>query len=172
MKKQRPQSDNERARRLLSQNQPGPSNRAGRRGLESNVGLGEEEISDVSLGTFYVFDKENEPHRPRHKSCGQKRRWVRRRQGLRRRQRLRRRQKLRQRLQRLRQRLRRRLQRLRERLRLRRLEWLRRLRRLRRRLRALLAMDARGLGEDLLTGDVWRVCSSSEYSAAPPKAGP
>jgi hypothetical protein len=38
LKKQRPQSDNERARRLLSQNQPGPSNRAGRRGLESNVG--------------------------------------------------------------------------------------------------------------------------------------
>ncbi len=30
--------------------------------ITPRITLGEEEISDVSLGTFYVFDKENETH--------------------------------------------------------------------------------------------------------------
>ena len=49
--------------------------------LRPAITLDEEEIADVSLGTFYVFDKENEfPARPRHKTCGTRRlRQVRRR---------------------------------------------------------------------------------------------
>jgi hypothetical protein len=36
------------------------------------ITLGEEEISDVNLGTFYVFDKENvgEPHMQLARGCG------------------------------------------------------------------------------------------------------
>ena len=46
--------------------------------LRPAITLDEEEIADVSLGTFYVFDKENEfPARPRHKTCGTRRRRLR-----------------------------------------------------------------------------------------------
>ena len=38
---------------------PGGEHTVQRRGNGSGIALSEEEISDVSLGTFYVFDKEN-----------------------------------------------------------------------------------------------------------------
>ena len=115
--------------------------------VNPEITLAEEEISDVSLATFYVFDKENPgTSGPGLLLAGKPRRRRRRLQRLRRRQRLQRlRRRPRPRLQRLRrrpprsrlQRLRRRLRRLRRRLRGDLVGGLRRLRRVFRRLLVL-----------------------------------